>query len=185
LSAEVQQKWTLIKKVCRQKSAQVAALLNSVEPMQVEPGNPPLLVIQAKAAFHQEKLREPAKRETVEWALEQVLETPMRVRLSLAGETRGAAKAATGSTAAIANSAAPPIAQNGHKPAPTPPAPSSAQRNGHAASADGEPKTTPPAAAASQQELEDEVRADPVVREILKTGAVELAEVRPLAEDEA
>jgi DNA polymerase-3 subunit gamma/tau len=194
-SAEVQQKWQLVKKVCRQKSAQVSALLNSVQPLRVEPGNPPLLVIQAKAAFHLEKLREPAKRETVEWALEQVLETPMRVRLALAGETRATGKAASHLSAPASSGAASvktiaeaaTVSHNGYSPASEPPMPSTDQQNGHAASANGgttlrsEPTQTEP----SQQVLEEEVRADPVVREILKMGAVELAEVRPLAEDEA
>ncbi len=199
-SAEVRQKWPLVKKVCRQKSAQVAALLNSVEPMQVEPGNPPLLVIHAKASFHLEKLREPAKREAVEWALEQVLETPMRVRMALASEKGAAAKAAPRPAVPASNGIAPiasitaaaaPIPHNGHSPAPEPPAPASAQRNGngHAASVNDAAMTVsrsaPEQAAPLQQALEEEVRADPVVREILRTGAVELAEVRPLAGDDA
>ncbi|HEV8193975.1 MAG TPA: DNA polymerase III subunit gamma/tau [Ktedonobacterales bacterium] len=200
-SAEVLQKWTLIKKVCRQKSAQVSALLNSVQPMQVESGNPPLLVIQAKAAFHLEKLREPAKRETVEWALEQVLETPMRVRLALASETRATGKAAPRLATPTSNAAAPAktiaeaaptsVLHNGHSAASEPLTPFAAQQNGngHAAGSNGASTPTTESASAhaapSQQALEEEVRADPVVREILKTGAVELAEVRPLAEDEA
>jgi DNA polymerase-3 subunit gamma/tau len=192
LSGEVQHKWQLIKKVCRQKSAQVSALLNSVQPTQVEPGNPPILVIQAKAPFHLEKLREPAKRETVEWALEQVLETPMRVRLALAGETRPTRQATPrpAPAAPIANGAAP-SARNGHGLAPAPPSQSSARNNGHAAGANGAtatpmaPEPAQPQAAPSPQMLEEEVRADPVVREMLKTGSVELVEVRPLDEDDA
>lgn len=122
----------------------------------------------------------------------------MRVRLALAGETRAPAKVAARSAAPVANSAAPaapaphvvsapPSSQNGHGPAAAPPMPSAVQQNGHAASANGAAASRPTAVqpAPSQQALEAEVRADPVVREILKTGAVELAEVRPLLGDEA
>ena len=76
-----QQRWDLVKQVCKQKSRSVAALLHSARPVLVEAGPVPMIVIQADHSFHLDKLRAPASREAVEWALEQVLETRVRVRV--------------------------------------------------------------------------------------------------------
>ena len=81
---QAQSRWTLVKQVCKQKSMSVAALLNSARPILVEPGEVPTLVLQADYQFHLEKLRDPRSRAAIEWALEQVLSAPMRVRLALA-----------------------------------------------------------------------------------------------------
>ncbi|HEU5441828.1 MAG TPA: DNA polymerase III subunit gamma/tau [Ktedonobacterales bacterium] len=77
-----QEKWALVKKVCKQKSASVAALLHSARPVLVEPGELPVLVLQADHRFHMEQLRDPKRKAAVEWALEQVLETAVRVRIA-------------------------------------------------------------------------------------------------------
>jgi len=84
---EAQNHWTLIKKICKQRpglGATVGALLSHAYPILMEPEQPgeaPTIILQAKYKFHAEGLRDPAKREIIEWALEQALEAPVRVRV--------------------------------------------------------------------------------------------------------
>ncbi|MGH2514017.1 MAG: hypothetical protein ACRDHP_00015, partial [Ktedonobacterales bacterium] len=85
---QAQSQWPLVKQVCKQKSMSVAALLNSARPVLVEPGEVPVLVLQADYQFHLDKLRDPRSRTAIEWALEQVLSTPLRVRMML-GSSNG------------------------------------------------------------------------------------------------
>ena len=85
LLRRVQNDWTLIKRVCKQKSMSVAALLNSTQPVHIEDGEQPILVLEASHSFHLEKLREPRSKQAVEWALEQVLERSVRIRLAQGG----------------------------------------------------------------------------------------------------
>ena len=80
---QAQSRWGLIKQVCKQKSMSVAALLNSARPVLVEPGDVPVLVLQADYQFHLDKLRDPKSRVAIEWAVEQVLSMPLRVRMML------------------------------------------------------------------------------------------------------
>lgn len=202
---DIQRRWTMIKKVCKQKSSMVSGLLSDAQPIQLDPGDPPLLTVSVKWPFHLEKLREPSKREAVEWALEQVLERPVRVRMVLANEG-GPGQPVTRQP-------------NGNGPqrppaAPTPqgrpdssapnnivPFPSPASTASHPAPRLRETSAPPPVMsqpstpsatpAASQEErppdlaaLEREVRADPVIQELMRVGGTELAEVRPLGEDE-
>src|SRR5262249_37220097 len=96
--ALAQEKWELVKQVCKQKSFSAAALLNHAHPVLLEPGELPVLVVQAEFPFHQQKLREVNQRGAVEWALEQVLELPMRIKVVLAGtsDTGGAEGARPG-----------------------------------------------------------------------------------------
>src|SRR5262249_11320102 len=96
--ALAQEKWELIKQVCKQKSFSAAALLNHAHPVLLEPGEMPVLVVQAEFPFHQQKLREPNQRGAVEWAIEQVLELPMRIKVVLTGnsDTGGAEGARPG-----------------------------------------------------------------------------------------
>ncbi len=87
-----------MKQVCKQKSHSVAALLHSARPILVEPGtDTPILVLQAAYQFHLEKLREPAGKAAVEWALYQVLSQHLRVRLTLRNDSEGGRQAAAGS----------------------------------------------------------------------------------------
>ena len=68
----------------------MAALSHSARPILVEAGaDAPILVLQAAYQFHLEKLREPASKAAVEWALYQVLSQPLRVRLTLRSDTEG------------------------------------------------------------------------------------------------
>jgi DNA polymerase-3 subunit gamma/tau len=75
--------WEVVKKVCKQKSYRIAALLSHARPTAVEQGNPPLLVVEVQYQFHLDKLRVPENRAVVEWALAQVLDAPVGLRLVL------------------------------------------------------------------------------------------------------
>ena len=204
---DIQRRWTMVKKVCKQKSSMVSGLLSDAQPVQIDAGDPPSLVIAVKWPFHLEKLREPSKRVAVEWALEQVLERPMRVRLVLASEG-GSGQPATRPPDGPQRPPDPPTAPTrpdasvpdnivpfpGTRSAGAPQAPQTAHAREVAAQ--------PPAAAVSgavpggsQQEvrqpdvadvtaLEREVRADPVIQELIRIGGTELVEVRPLGDDE-
>jgi hypothetical protein len=203
---DIQRRWTMVKKVCKQKSSMVSGLLSDAQPVQIDAGDPPSLVIAVKWPFHLEKLREPSKRVAVEWALEQVVERPMRVRLVLASEG-GSGSPATRPPDEPQRPPDPPRAPTrpdasvpdnivpfpGARSAGAPQAPQPA--HAHEAAAQ------PPAAAMSgtvsggSQEarqpdvadvaaLEREVRADPVIQELMRIGGTELVEVRPLDDDE-
>jgi DNA polymerase III subunit gamma/tau len=89
-----QQQWELVKKVCKQKKRTIAAFLNNARPIDVIPGDlgdPIEVVLAVDYDFHLKSLHAPENRTGVEWALEQVLERPCRVRLVLAasGEQEG------------------------------------------------------------------------------------------------
>ncbi|WIG57777.1 MAG: DNA polymerase III subunits gamma and tau [Ktedonobacterales bacterium] len=84
-----QSEWALVKQVCKQKSMSVAALLNSARPVLVEPGERPVLVLQADHKFHLEKLREPKSKAAIEWALEQVVGAPVLIRIVPASGNSG------------------------------------------------------------------------------------------------
>jgi hypothetical protein len=197
---DIQRRWTMIKKVCKQKSSMVSGLLNGAQPVRLDAGSPLSLTVAVKWPFHLEKLREPSKRVAVEWALEQVLERPMRVRLVLASEGGSGQPAPrppdgpqrppdpptapTRPDASVPNNIVP---FPGMRSAGAPQAPQTAHTR--------EAVAQPPAAAVSggsQQEahlpdvaaLEREVRADPVIQELIRIGGTELVEVRPLGDDE-
>jgi DNA polymerase III subunit gamma/tau len=187
---DIQRRWTMIKKVCKQKSSMVSGLLSDAQPTQLDPGEPPLLTVAVKWPFHLEKLRESAKREAVEWALEQVLERPMRVRMVLAdgnsgqpaprppsGQQRPPVPAPSSSPNGRANGSAP----NNIVPFPTPQSSQSPQPAMRQTSAPPAEKENRPRNAA---DLEREVRADPVIQELMRISGTELTEVRPLEDDE-
>src|SRR5579859_3752735 len=241
---QAQSRWGLIKQVCKQKSMSVAALLNSARPVLVEPGDVPVLVLQADYQFHLDKLRDPKSRVAIEWAVEQVLSMPLRVRMMLSNSNGNGSDSGgpTGSGGQRGGPSAPrnpnpsgPNGANGNdgsysgkngngqttgKPRPVsrddvPPAGRSASasaspdalpngHNGHTAnrgkngngyagsSADRDAtaaympaNVTPirPVASRATPRLEDEVRADAVIQTLLKSG-IELADVRPLQDDE-
>ncbi|HKV84579.1 MAG TPA: hypothetical protein VJN88_08485, partial [Ktedonobacterales bacterium] len=89
LLRRIQTDWPLIKRVCKQKSMSVAALLNSTQPVLLEGGEEPIVVLEASHSFHLEKLREAKSKQAVEWALEQVVEQRVRIRLALGGSQGG------------------------------------------------------------------------------------------------
>ena len=184
--AEARRQWTLIRKVCKQRTglgSTVYGLLNDAEPVRLEPGSPPTLIMAARHDFHLKSLREDPKREIVEWALEQALGTPFRARFVAAGEaqpgmTAAPARRATAPSRVVdspQNSpmredsgpyrASPPRAANGHAPRPAAPPPASAP--------------LAPSASPDLTNLDQAARQDPVVLEFVRHG-LEVAEVRPL-----
>ena len=54
------------------------------------------MVLEATHSFHLEKLREVESKQAVEWALEQVLEQPVRIRMALGGSQGGGSVRAVG-----------------------------------------------------------------------------------------
>lgn len=197
---DIQRRWTMIKKVCKQKSSMVSGLLSDAQPVRLDAGSPLSLTVAVKWPFHLEKLREPSKREAVEWALEQVLEQAVRVRLVLASDG-GSGQPATNLPQRPSSSPAAPSqpdrsAPNNIVPFPTAQAaessrPAQTTQTTRTKGAAAQPPITtpsPPADAATSAgkrlpdvvALEQEVRADPVIQELIRMGGTELAEVRPL-----
>ncbi|HEU4782846.1 MAG TPA: DNA polymerase III subunit gamma/tau [Ktedonobacterales bacterium] len=194
---DIQRRWTMIKKVCKQKSSMVSGLLSDAQPVRLDAGSPLSLTVAVKWPFHLEKLREPSKREAVEWALEQVLEQAVRVRLVLASDG-GSGQPATNPPQRPSSSPAAPgkpdtLTPNNIVPFPTAQAagssrPTETTRTKGAAARPPMTSPSPPADAATSAgkhlpdvaALEREVRADPVIQELIRIGGTELAEVRPL-----
>jgi hypothetical protein len=185
--ARAQSQWDLVKQVCKQKSHSVAALLHSARPILVEPGtDAPILVLQAAYQFHLEKLREPAGKAAVEWALFQVLSQPLRVRLILRSDSEGGAaggnrerggtsRPTESSSVSRSDPVAEPDISTGDPPPdnvipirrPSPPRP---------------PEPMTPELPADPTRLEAEVRADPVIQNLLRVEGIELVSVRLLEE---
>lgn len=225
-----QERWDLIKQVCKQKSRSVAALLHSARPVLVEPGEVPMLVLQADHRFHLDKLRAPASREAVEWALEQVLEARVRIRVvpnrgddasgqGGAGDSRSPDGSGKSGGSSSGSGIRPPSSSHrtggAASPNGTHPAPPDTANNGPAAHNGtngtngardalrdaGEAYTpaniTPIRAAASRataiaanghataaRALDDEARADAVIQAAMHTYGAELADVRPLNDED-
>jgi hypothetical protein len=187
------EQWELIKKVCRQRKRTVAALLHSARPIIVAPGNPLEVVLQADYQFHLDKLREPASRADVEWALEQVLERPCHVRFVLSGSPESNAAGGTGG-------AVTPLGGNGGTPGAGPSGSVKASSLGANAVRDGAqayatqrpraiasgraavptPVPSAPEPAADARALRELALADPIVQEIMRTFPAELVDVQPL-----
>jgi DNA polymerase-3 subunit gamma/tau len=176
-----QRRWADVRKVCKSRSPSVSGLLSSARPVSLESGAPPTIVLQVDFQFHLEQLRDPARRQTVEWALEQIVEEPVLVRFTLASDS----------------AASPPV--NGAPPRYEPPSGAPPHTNGNGASnghgngANGARHTSPKKGAAPPLmnlvrespvsiSLEDEARADPVVQALLRSGA-NLLDVRPIEGD--
>lgn len=191
---EARRQWSLIRKVCKQKTglgSTVYGLLNDVEPLRLEPGSPPTLIMAARHDFHLKSLREDPKREIVEWALEQALGAPFRARFVAAGEAQpGMAAVPTRRSPAPSRTVDPapssPVRENsGAYRAAPPPAPSRAAVSGHASrpaaptAARPSAPPTPSASATSPEGIDQAARQDPVVLEFVRHG-LEIAEVRPL-----
>ena len=201
---DIQRRWEMVKKVCKQKSSMVSGLLNGAQPVHLDAGSPPLLTVTVKFNFHLEKLREPEKREAVEWALEQVLERPIRIRFVLASEggqgaprlpgtpppdqPRRATSSTTGQRpAASASTGAPGSAASGaarETPDNIVPFPAAHSANRQTPARDASRPTSEPPATTDIDALEREVRADPVIQELMRTSGADLTEVRPLEDDE-
>ncbi len=191
---EARRQWALIRKVCKQRSgvgSTVYGLLNDAEPLRLEPGSPPTLILAARHDFHLRSLREDPKREVVEWALGQTLGTPFHARFVLAGEAQPGmsavpARRAPAPSRTVEPAPSSPVredsgAYRGAPPSP-PPDPRAAVNGNPSRPAEPEPapSSAPPASsAASLADLDQAAREDPVVQEFVRHG-LEVAEVRPL-----
>jgi DNA polymerase-3 subunit gamma/tau len=80
----INQRWQLIVNACKQKSYKVTALLRAAHPAEITGATGDELVLAVDHEFHLAKLREPANRVAVEWAVSQILERPWHVRFRLA-----------------------------------------------------------------------------------------------------
>ncbi|HEY7019657.1 MAG TPA: DNA polymerase III subunit gamma/tau [Ktedonobacterales bacterium] len=187
-----QRRWADVRKVCKSRSPSVSGLLSSARPVSLESGAPPTIVLQVDFQFHLEQLRDPARRQTVEWALEQIVDEPILVRFTLSSD-----------------SAAPPPANGAPPRGPTssgtPPSTNGSganglsgagimngshdtrQMNGSHVNGKGKHSDAPPPINIVRERpasisLEDEARADPVVQALLRSGA-NLLDVRPIEGD--
>ncbi|HEX9067155.1 MAG TPA: hypothetical protein VF807_00190, partial [Ktedonobacterales bacterium] len=166
LLEQAQREWLNVRRVCKTRSPSVSALLVSAKPVMVEPDDPPVLVLQASYDFHLQKLKTPQSREAVEWAIAQVLETPVRLRVIAASGTSQPARTGKGARQDLAAQEPPTTRRDA--PPPT--------SNGHS-------EGPPPAKAAAKKapaSIEEEAVADPVVREILRQGKMEVVKVQPI-----
>ena len=84
-----QRRWADVRKVCKSRSPSVSGLLSSARPVSLESGAPPTIVLQVDFQFHLEQLRDPTRRQTVEWSLEQIVEEPILVRFTLSSDPPG------------------------------------------------------------------------------------------------
>jgi hypothetical protein len=180
-----QRRWADVRKVCKSRSPSVSGLLSSARPVSLEHGAPPTIVLQVDFQFHLEQLRDPAKRQMVEWALEQIVEEPVLVRFTLASD----------STASPPASGMPPRYE---PPSGAPPYTNGNGANGNGANgngangarhASGKRGGEPPLMnlvreSPASLSLEGEARADPVVQALLRSGA-NLLDVRPIEDDAA
>ena len=187
--SRVQNQWDLVKQVCKQRSHSVAALLHSAQPIQLElGGDVPVLVLEAAYQFHFDKLREPASKTAVEWALEQVLSQPLRVKFTLR------APSSDGSPGARRENSAklPPVDGAGSGPGaagPAGPAVTNVTPIRRALPPSAPPREAPgrvrpvvqvtetplptaplPHVDPDPAELEAEVRADPVIQSLLRVA---------------
>jgi hypothetical protein len=179
-----QRRWADVRKVCKSRSPSVSGLLSSARPVALEPGAPPTIVLQVDFQFHLEQLRDPARRQTVEWALEQIVEEPVLVRFTLSSDAGASPPAGGAPPRRESSSGAPPhINGNGANGAHSVGA-IHGEESAHHANGNGKRGDTPPAINIVRERptsvsLEDEARADPVVQALLRSGA-SLLDVSPL-----
>jgi hypothetical protein len=173
-----QRRWADVRKVCKSRSPSVSGLLSSARPVSLESGAPPMIVLQVDFQFHLEQLRDPAKRQMVEWALEQIVEEPVLVRFTLASDSTASPPTNSAPARYEPPSGAPPHT-NGN---------SASNANGNGANGarhtSGKRGGEPPLMNLVRESpvslsLEDEARADPIVQALLRSGA-NLLDVRPI-----
>jgi DNA polymerase-3 subunit gamma/tau len=172
-----QRRWADVRKVCKSRSPSVSGLLSSARPVMLEAGSPPTLVLQVDFQFHLEQLRDPARRLTVEWALEQIVEEPVLVRFTLASDPVAPPPGGSAPPRREPSSSAPPYSNgsgaiNGN-----------GARHGNGQSAGAAPLKNLVRESPASVSLEDQARADAVVQALLRSGA-NLLNVRAV-EDEA
>ncbi len=179
--------WEMIKKACRTKSPSLAALLTDAHPVAISGEDGCDVVIQVDYGFHYKKLLEPVNRSIVEWALKEILDQPCRARFiqkddPIPPSTMPAAPPQ------VAPRPAQPLngrARSASTPEPVAPLPApelEAPRpssNG-AAPPEPPPPTPPQAPRESKHPLEEKIRRDPLIDEIMRTYGAQLVEWKPL-----
>ncbi|HEX6779513.1 MAG TPA: hypothetical protein VF099_14980, partial [Ktedonobacterales bacterium] len=192
---QVTRQWEMIKKACRTKSPKLAALLNHAHPVAVGGEDGCEISMLVEYEFHYKKLLEPASRNIIEWGLKEILDQPCRARFlqkddpipastlpPVVARPAGPAQPREqqqepGDQAPRASES---VSDDGQRPtngaSPTseqaPSAP--AAQNGHSA--------PPPADKQPKNLLEEKIKRDPVVEEIIKTYGAELVEWKPIEE---
>jgi len=179
-----QRRWADVRKVCKSRSPSVSGLLSSARPVSQEPGTPPTIVLQVDFPFHLEQLRDPKRRQTVEWALEQIVEEPVLVRFALASDFSTPPPGNSAPPQHEPSSGVPPQANgngvNGLHGAGAPNSSHSARHaNGNGKHSDRPQPINLLRERPASLSLEDEARADPVVQALLRDGA-NLLDVRPI-----
>ena len=182
-----QRRWADVRKVCKSRSPSVSGLLSSARPVALEPGAPPTIVLQVDFQFHLEQLRDPTRRQTVEWALEQIVEEPVLVRFTLSSDAAASPPTGGAPPRRESSSGAPPHsngngANGSHGAGVMNGAQSAHHVNGNGRRSDGPPPINIVRERPASISVEDEARADPVVQALLRSGA-KLLGVSPLQGD--
>lgn len=169
----LQNQWEMVKKVSKQSSHKVAALLASSRPVSLEPGVPPTIIIAVGAQFHQNKLSLPEYRQNVEWAILQVAEITCEARFVLEAEARNYGPVAPVAESAAPTSRPPVTASPTSVPTPTPSAPTPPPPPVVA---------TPPASqAAKPSDPRALAENDAVVQALQREFGTKVVDVKPLA----
>lgn len=113
--SRIVQEWEMIKKICKQSSHSIAALLAAAQPIAATEGDPITVIISVEHAFHLEKLSQPTNRQRVVWSIQQGVDVLCQVQFVPQSEA--------GNYAAL--TPATPAAPLAPTPDFTPPAPSS------------------------------------------------------------
>ena len=187
-----QRRWADVRKVCKSRSPSVSGLLSSARPVSLESGAPPTIVLQVDFQFHLEQLRDPTRRQTVEWALEQIVEEPILVRFTLSSDPPGSPPAGGAPPRSPSPSGTPPYTNGSGANGPSGAgilngSHGARHMNGSHVNGNGQHSDAPQPINIVRESpvslsLEDEARADPVVQALLRSGA-NLLDVRPIEGD--
>lgn len=192
---QVTRQWEMIKKACRTKSPKLAALLNHAHPVAVGGEDGCEISMLVEYEFHYKKLLEPTSRNIIEWGLKEILDQPCRARFLQKDDPIPAstlppvvarpavpaqpreqrqepAEPAPRASESVSDDTARPT--NGASPAAEQAPSAPAARNGHSA--------PPPADKQPKNLLEEKIKRDPVVEEIIKTYGAELVDWKPIEE---
>ena len=205
---QVTRQWEMVKKACRTRSQKLAALLNDAHPVAVGGEDGCEIAIQVEFEWHYKKLLEPASRSIIEWGLKEILDQPCRARF-LHKDDPIPASTLPPQAAPVDSSPAGPAQTREQRPAPAatqasvPPSPQA--REGFSDDTPRSPRSMIGAAPAAEQAdaapatqnghsappavdkkpknlLEEKIKRDPVVEEIIKTYGAELVDWKPIEE---
>lgn len=76
----IAQEWEMIKKICKQSSHSIAALLADAQPIAATEGDPITIIIGVEHDFHLGKLSQPANRQRVVWSIQQGVDVLCQVK---------------------------------------------------------------------------------------------------------